>query len=98
MPAIDVFSPLPSPNNAPRDFLYQIGLQPEPFQEWLRSIDADLANTNNWSDVLRMYVRHCDKNFKYHDDPVYSYSDFIMGHPIRIPLRHPSMRPKIASS
>eukprot|EP00798_Chlamydomonas_sp_ICE-L_P019531 gene19531-26210_t len=37
----DLFGPLPLPSGASREFLHQIGLQPEPFQDWVRSIDAD---------------------------------------------------------
>ena len=68
----DAFGHLPSPSGASREFLLQIGLQPEPFQKWLRSIDAGLANSSNWSDVLRLYVKHCEKKFKYNplDDPI----------------------------
>eukprot|EP00798_Chlamydomonas_sp_ICE-L_P002312 gene2312-8602_t len=66
----DLFGPLPSPSGASREFLHQIGLQPEPFQEWMRSIDAGLANSSNWSDVLRLYVQHCETKFNYTDDPL----------------------------
>ena len=67
---IDVFGILPSPSRASHEFLYRIGLQPEPFQEWLRSINSGLADSSSWSDVLRLYAQFCDEKFKFTGDPV----------------------------
>jgi hypothetical protein len=66
----DIFAQLPSPGNATGELLHQIGLQPEPFQQWLDCMDAEVGNSYRWSDVLRMYVNHCDMRFEYLDDPV----------------------------
>ena len=72
----DLFGPLPSPNSASRDFLHQIGQEPDSFQQWLRSINSELADSSDWSAVLRLYVQHRDGTFQYSDDPVKEMQDY----------------------
>ena len=62
----DMFLPLPLPSGALPLFLDKVGLQPEPFQEWLLSVDAEWASSSrNWSDALRLYEQHRDAIFNY---------------------------------
>ena len=52
----DLFAPLPSPKTVTHQFLVRIGLEPEPFQRWLRDIPDDEAS--DWSNVVRWYLNH----------------------------------------
>ena len=72
----DLFGALPSPNSASRDFLHQIGLEPDSFQQWLLSINSELADSSDWSSVLRLYMRHRDDTFQYSDNPVKEMQDY----------------------
>ena len=58
--AFDLFGPLPSPKVATPEFLVRIGLEPAPFQEWLRgnSDDDDAATGSEWPGIVLEYVRH----------------------------------------
>ena len=67
----DLFSPLPSPKNATPQFLVRIGLEPAPFQEWLRRIPDDVATSSDWPGVVRWYVHHNSRKF----DPFESRED-----------------------
>lgn len=62
------YSSLPSPKSASSEFLLAIGLRPEPFQQWLCHLPIDMASSDNWTAVLRMYVQHRDITFEYCED------------------------------
>ena len=81
-----MFSPLPSPSGASREFLHQIGLEPEPFQKWLRSIEVrgTTYGSRHWSDVLRLYATHCEEKWELtrneNDDPHAEMRQFGLTH------------------
>ena len=64
----DLFGPLPSPKSATPEFLVKIGLEPAPFQQWLRGIPDDVATSSDWSGVVRWYVQHHSSTFKFRED------------------------------
>ena len=64
------YKTLPSPQASTSTFLCKIGLQPEKFKDWLSNLPVQLASSDNWLAVLRMYAEHCDKSFDFRDDPI----------------------------
>jgi hypothetical protein len=57
------YLPLPSPANASRAFLHEIGLQPEPFRRWL--VQQNEAADNLMWGCVRDFVKDRDKLFDY---------------------------------
>ena len=62
------YKTLPSPHASTSTFLCKIGLQPEKFKDWLSNLPVQLASSDDWPAVLRMYAEHCDKSFDFRDE------------------------------
>ena len=75
----DLFGPLPSPKIATPEFLERIGLEPAPFQKWVRRIPDDRVTSSEWPGVVRWYVEHHSRKF----DPFESCESGESGEEIR---------------